>query len=177
MEASLIAAAVIMAVFLCVYYGFLLHDKAVLEEISWQTAQKAVLFLTENSDMEEGFFDWEALQKKGLLWRLARNTADQNAVCEYANRRISGELFACDMPEFSIVSDADNVQLTYWAHIRLPIFSLMQVWGVPSEITGCVQVRESKQEEFIRLIRGIMRDKETKEKEEREKEEKETVSV
>lgn len=175
-EASLIATTVIMAVFLCVYYGFLLHDRAVLEEISWQTAQKAMLFVTENSDMEEGTFQWEALQKKGLLWRLAQNTAEEGTLREYADQRLSGELFACDMPEYFITSSAGNVQITYRAHIRLPLFSVMRMWGVPSEITGHVQVRESKQEEFIRLVRGIFRDKETKENgEKKEKEEKETV--
>ena len=168
-EASFIAVAVIMAVFLCVYYGFFLHDKAVLEEISWQTAQKAMFFITENSDMEEGFFDWEALQKKGLLWRFAKNTADQNVICEYANRRLTGELFACDRPELSIVCDAGKVQITYRAHIRLLLFPLMRMWGTPSEITGCVQVSESKQEEFIRMIRAIMRDKEDKKDDAQEK--------
>lgn len=161
-EASLIAAAIMMAVFLCVYYGFILHDKAVLEEISWHTAQKAMFFVTENSSMEEGSFDWEALQKKGLLWRLAKNTADEGAICDYANRCLSGELFACDIPELSIASDAGNIQITYRANIRLPIFSLMHLWGVPSEVTGQVQVYESKQEEFIRLVRAIMQDNEKK---------------
>ena len=40
-------------------------------------------------------------------------------------------------------------------------FALMRLWGTPTEITGQVQVHESKQEEFIRLVRGIKRDKET----------------
>ena len=34
-------------------------------------------------------------------------------------------------------------------------------FGTPTEITGQVQVHESKQEELIRLVRGIKRDKET----------------
>lgn len=163
-EASLIMMIVIMAIFLCMYYGFFLHDKTILEEVSSQAAHKAMFFVTENSDMEEGFFDWEALQKKGLLWRLAQNTADTDAIHEYVNRRVSGELFSCDMPEFSVTSNSGNVQITYRAHIRLPLFSIMRAWGVPSEITGGVQVREAKQEEFIRLIRGIIRDKEQDEK-------------
>lgn len=37
----------------------------------------------------------------------------------------------------------------------------MRLWGTPTEITGQVQVYESKQEEFIRLVRGIKKDKET----------------
>ena len=163
-EASLISMTVIMAVFLCMYYGFFLHDKTILEEVSSQAAHKAMLFVTENSDMEEGFFDWEALQEKGLLWRLAKNTANTGATPEYVGKRVSGELLACDMPEFSAVSNPGSVQITYRAHIRLPLFSIMRAWGVPSEITGSVQVRESKQEEFIRLIRGILRDKEQEEK-------------
>ena len=163
-EASLISMTVIMAIFLCMYYGFFLHDKTVLEEVSSQAAHKAMLFVSENSDMEEGFFDWEALQKKGLLWRMAKNTADTGVTHEYAGKRVSGELFACDEPEFFVASNSGNVQITYRAHIRLPLFSIMRAWGVPSEITGSVQVRESKQEEFIRLIRGILRDKEQEEK-------------
>ena len=163
-EASLISMTVIMAVFLCMYYGFFLHDKTILEEVTSQAAHKAMLFVTENSDMEEGFFDWEALQEKGLLWRLAKNMADTGAIYGYAGKRVSGELFACDMPEFSVASNPGSVQITYRAQIRLPLFSIMRAWGVPSEITGCVQVRESKQEEFIRLIRGILQDKEQDEK-------------
>lgn len=163
-EASLISMTVIMAVFLCMYYGFFLHDKMILEEVTSQAAHKAMLFVTENSDMEEGFFDWEALQEKGLLWRLAKNTADTGAIYGYAGKRVSGELFACDMPEFSVASNPGNVQITYRAQIRLPLFSIMRAWGVPSEIMGSVQVCESKQEEFIRLIRGILRDKEQDEK-------------
>ncbi len=158
-EASLISMTIIMAVFLCVYYGFFLHDKTVLEEVASQAAHKAIFFVTENSDMEDGFFDWESLQKKGLLWRLTQNMTDTGAN-EYVGKHVSGELFACDMPEFSVESNAGSVRITYRAHIRLPLFSIMRVWGVPSEITGCVQVCESKQEEFIRLIRGILQDKE-----------------
>lgn len=163
-EASLISMTVIMAVFLCVYYGFFLHDKTILDEVSSQTAHKAMLFITENSDMEEGFFDWEALQEKGLLWRLAKNTTDTGLIFEYAGKRVSGELFACDMPEFFVVPTAGSMQIMYRAHIRLPLFSLMRALGVPSELTGSVQICESKQEEFIRLIRGIIQDKEQNEK-------------
>ena len=72
-EASLIMMTVLMAVFMCIYYGFFLHDKAVLEEVSWHTAQKAMLFVTENSSMEDGVFSWEELQKKGLLWRISQD--------------------------------------------------------------------------------------------------------
>ncbi len=158
-EASLIMMTVIMAIFLCMYYGFFLHDKTILDEVCSQAAHKAMFFVTENSDMEEGFFDWEALQKKGLLWRLAQNTVDTGMVSNYASRRMPGELFSCDMPEFVVASSAGHVQITYRAQIRLPLFSIMRTWGVPSEITGCVQVQESKQEEFIRLVRGIIRDK------------------
>ena len=35
---------VLMAVFMCIYYGFFTHDKAVLEEVSWHTAQKSDAF-------------------------------------------------------------------------------------------------------------------------------------
>ena len=73
-----------------------------LEEVSWHTAQKAMLFVTENSSMEDGVFSWEELQKKGLLWRISQNTTNQDMICEYANKRIEGELFACDMPSFFV---------------------------------------------------------------------------
>lgn len=162
-EASLIASAVLMAVFLCMYYGFFLHDKAILEAVSWQTAQKAMLWITENSDMEQGYFDWEELQKKGLLRRFLQNTADTEIICQYAAVRIEGELFACDMPVIQVSAAADKVWVSYTAHIRLPFFSLMQLWGVPSKISGSVQVCESEQEEFIRLVRGILGDKKQEE--------------
>lgn len=160
-EASLIMMTVLMAVFMCIYYGFFLHDKAVLEEVSWHTAQKALLFVTENSSMEDGVFSWEELQKKGLLWRISQNTTNQDMICEYANKRIEGELFACDMPSFFVTARPGMVKVTYKAPIRLPLFALMRLWGTPTEITGQVQVHESKQEEFIRLVRGIKKDKET----------------
>lgn len=160
-EASLIMMTVLMAVFMCIYYGFFLHDKAVLEEVSWHTAQKVVLFVTENSSMEDGVFSWEELQKKGLLWRISQNTTNQDMICEYANTHIEGELFACDMPSFFVTARSGIVNITYKAPIRLPLFALMRLWGTPTEITGQVQVHESKQEEFIRLVRGIKKDKET----------------
>ena len=72
-EASLIMMTVLMAVFMCIYYGFFTHDKAVLEEVSWHTAQKAMLLVTENSSMKDGAFSWEELQEKGLLWRISQN--------------------------------------------------------------------------------------------------------
>ena len=159
-EASLIMMTVLMAVFMCIYYGFFTHDKAVLEEVSWHTAQKAMLLVTENSSMKDGAFSWEELQKKGLLWRIAQNTANQDIICEYANKRIEGELFACDMPSFLVTAGPGMVKITYRAPIRLPLFALMRLWGTPTEITGQVQVHESKQEEFIRLVRGIKKDKE-----------------
>lgn len=168
-EASLIMMTVLMAVFLCVYYGFFLHDKIVLEEVSSQTAQKAMLFVTENSDMENGSFCWEELQKKGLLWRLAQNTADQEQINEYAKARIAGELLVCDNPMFLTSAGPGMVQITYRARIRLPLFSMMRLWGIPSEITGHVRVQESKQEEFIRLVRGILKDKSQKEETKTEK--------
>ena len=163
-EASLIMIAVLMAIFLCIYYGFILHDKTMLEEVSWQTAQKAALYATENSNMETGDFDWEALQKKGLLWRLSRNPViDPQTISSYLKTRIAGELFACDEPTVQISSSAGNVQIFYEAHIRLPLFSAMQIFGVPSSLSGSVQVKESKQEEFIRLVRGIIWDQDKKE--------------
>lgn len=163
-EASLIMITVIMAIFLCIYYGFILHDKTILEEASWQAAQKAVLSVTENSNMENGVFDWEELQKKGLLWRFAQNpVVDPQIVSTYMKKRIAGELFACDEPVIQVVSTAGSVQISYQAHIRLPFFSAMRLLGVPSSLSGSVQVKESKQEEFIRLVRGIMKDKEEKE--------------
>lgn len=152
---------VLMAVFMCIYYGFFTHDKAVLEEVSWHTAQKAMLLVTENSSMKDGAFSWEELQEKGLLWRISQNTANQDIICEYANTHIEGELFACDMPSFLVKAGPGMVKITYKAPIRLPFFALMRLWGTPTEITGQVQVHESKQEEFIRLVRGIKRDKET----------------
>ena len=75
--------------------------------------------------------------------------------------QIEGELFACDMPSFLVKAGPGMVKITYKAPIRLPFFALMRLWGTPTEITGQVQVHESKQEEFIRLVRGIKRDKET----------------
>ena len=160
-EASLIMMTVLMAVFMCIYYGFFTHDKAVLEEVSWHTAQKAMLLVAENSSMKDGAFSWEELQEKGLLWRISQNTANQDIICEYANTHIEGELFACDMPSFLVKAGPGMVKITYKAPIRLPFFALMRLWGTPTEITGQVQVHESKQEEFIRLVRGIKRDKET----------------
>ena len=160
-EASLIMMTVLMAVFMCIYYGFFTHDKAVLEEVSWHTAQKAMLLVTANSSMKDGAFSWEELQEKGLLWRISQNTANQDIICEYANKHIEGELFACDMPSFLVKAGPGMVKITYKAPIRLPFFALMRLWGTPTEITGQVQVHESKQEEFIRLVRGIKRDKET----------------
>ena len=163
-EASLIMITVIMAIFLCIYYGFILHDKTILEEASWQAAQKAVLSVTENSNMENGVFDWEELQKKGLLWRLSQNSVvDPQIVSTYMEKRITGELFACDEPVIQVVSKAGSVRIFYQAQIRLPLFSAMRLFGVPSSLSGSVQVKESKQEEFIRLVRGIMKDKEEKE--------------
>ena len=147
-EASLIMMTVLMAVFMCIYYGFFTHDKA-------------VLLVTENSSMKDGAFSWEELQEKGLLWRISQNTANQDIICEYANTHIEGELFACDMPSFLVKAGPGMVKITYKAPIRLPFFALMRLWGTPTEITGQVQVHESKQEEFIRLVRGIKRDKET----------------
>ena len=160
-EASLIMMTVLMTDFMCIYYGFFTHDKAVIEEVSWQTAQKAMLLVTENSSMKDGAFSWEELQEKGLLWRISQNTANQDIICEYANTHIEGELFACDMPSFLVKAGPGMVKITYKAPIRLPFFALMRLWGTPTEITGQVQVHESKQEEFIRLVRGIKRDKET----------------
>ena len=87
--------------------------------------------------------------------------ANLNMICEYANKRIEGELFACDMPSFFVTARPGMVKVTYKAPIRLPLFALMRLWGTPTEITGQVQVYESKQEEFIRLVRGIKKDKET----------------
>ena len=43
---------------MCIYYGFFTHDKAVLEEVSWHTAQKAMLLVAENSSMKDGAFSW-----------------------------------------------------------------------------------------------------------------------
>ena len=108
-EASLIMMTVLMAVFMCIYYGFFTHDKAVLEEVSWHTAQKAMLLVTENSSMKDGAFSWEELQEKGLLWRISQNTANQDIICEYANTHIEGELFACDMPSFLVFGLKDFV--------------------------------------------------------------------
>ena len=147
-EASLIMMTVLMAVFMCIYYGFFTHDKAVLEEVSWHTAQKAMLLVTENSSMKDGAFSWEELQEKGLLWRISQNAANQ-------------DIIACDMPSFLVKAGPGMVKITYKAPIRLPFFALMRLWGTPTEITGQVQVHESKQEEFIRLVRGIKRDRET----------------
>ena len=119
-EASLIMMTVLMAVFMCIYYGFFTHDKAVLEEVSWRTAQKAMLLVTENSSMKDGAFSWEELQEKGLLWRISQNTANQDIICEYANTHIEGELFACDMPSFLVKAGPGMVKITYKAPIRLP---------------------------------------------------------
>lgn len=159
-EASLIMMTVLMAVFMCIYYGFFTHDKAVLEEVLWHTAQKAMLLVTENSSMKDGAFSWEELQEKGLLWRISQNTANQDIICEYANTHIEGELFACDMPSFLVKAGPGMVKITYKAPIRLPFFALC-VYGNTNRNYRTSAVHESKQEEFIRLVRGIKRDKET----------------
>ena len=65
-EASLIMMTVLMAVFMCIYYGFFTHDKAVLEEVSWHTAQKAMLLVTENSSMKVELFLGKNFRKKGF---------------------------------------------------------------------------------------------------------------
>ena len=93
-----------------------------LEEVSWHTAQKAMLLVTENSSMKDGAFSWEELQEKGLLWRISQNTANQDIICEYANTHIEGELFACDMPSFLVKAGPGMVKITYKAPIRLPFF-------------------------------------------------------
>ena len=100
-------------------------------------------------------------RKKGFYGGSRRIRTNQDIICEYANKRIEGELFACDMPSFLVKAGPGMVKITYKAPIRLPFFALMRLWGTPTEITGQVQVHESKQEEFIRLVRGIKRDKET----------------
>lgn len=41
-------------------------------------------------------------------------------ICEYANKRIEGELFACDMPSFLVKAGPGMVKITYKAPIRLP---------------------------------------------------------
>ena len=89
-EASLIMMTVLMAVFMCIYYGFFTHDKAVLEEVSWHTAQKAMLLVTENSSMKDGAFSWEELQEKGFYGgsrRIRQTRIIICRICKYAYRR------------------------------------------------------------------------------------------
>ena len=137
----------------------LIKKKLLFREKASFTVEASLIMMTVL--MAVGVFSWEELQKKGLLWRISQNTTNQDMICEYANKRIEGELFACDMPSFFVTARPGMVKVTYKAPIRLPLFALMRLWGTPTEITGQVQVHESKQEEFIRLVRGIKKDKET----------------
>lgn len=157
-EASFIVTVVIMAVFMCTYYGFVLHDKAVLEEISWQTAQKAILQAVENSDMEDGTFCWDELQKKGLLWRFASDIEDAEKVKQIVIKDAQKEMFVSDISILDVNMDARSVVISYTANVRLPMLSIITKWGVEFCISGSVVVSETEQEEFVRLVRGIRAD-------------------
>lgn len=157
-EASLIAVTVLMAVFMCIYYGFVLHDEVLLEEAAWQTALRADRWITENSGIEDGSFEWEQLQTKGLLWRFQDHVGDTQRIQSYALSLIQGELMICEIPEFTVTARPDRVEVRYSAKIRFPLSGVFSTDSKIGWLSGRVVVNCIEQEEFIRLMRGILKE-------------------
>lgn len=158
-EASILMIFVLISVFLCIYYGFYLHDKIILEETVWKTALRSSQWITECSRLEDGVFDWEILQEKGLLWRLSGGIGEETRIREYVGSMTEGELLVCDEPQFQAVLQSDSVTILYSAKVHLPGFCQLPGWEVVQDISGSVTVNAAEQEEFIRLVRGIIGDR------------------
>lgn len=154
-EASLILGLIIACVMVCVYSCLYLHDKVILEGAAHLAAQRGRLLVTENQDMETGESDWTLFSEKGLLWRIT-GADRKDEVCAYAASLVEGRLIVCETPEFSADTHADFVEVSYQAATTLKgVYPLGDLFVIP-QINGKVKDQGFEQEEFLRLVKGLL---------------------
>lgn len=157
-EASIIMILVLSAVLLSIYYCLYLHDKAVIEAVARKTALIAGRSLTENRSVDTGEIDWQMYIDKALLWRLLGAPDRTIELKRCAEEEINGELLACQNAAFDISTYGTTVRVSYNADTKLAAFGFFNGYPNVSRISGEIIQKSFEQEEFIRLIRGIIGD-------------------
>lgn len=155
-EAAMIFPVILTCLLVCVYGCLYLHDSVVLESAAALAAQRGRLAVSECQDLISGKTDWNAFQKKGLLWRLTE--CDRRAeVAEYASSLTDGKLLVCETPRFCAVTKSGSVMVSYEAHTLLkgiyPAEQLITIFA----LSGSAVNKGTEGEEFVRLVRALMK--------------------
>lgn len=151
---------VIAGVLISIYYCFYLHDKVVLEAIARETAMEASRSIIENRSVDTGEIDWQMYMDKALLWRLLGAPDKTDELEQRAQQNVQGELLAGTNASFDVKLSGTTVIVSYYASSKLAKFGFMENFPVVGAIAGEVQQKNIEPEEFIRLLRGIIKDKE-----------------
>ena len=152
-EAAYVTPCVIVVFILCLLCGMVWHDKAILEADAWRLAAGGQRWTLENQ-ADGGGVDWRLFGRKGLLWRIAGESAPEEKICALAGDDIRGKLLVFSQVEWTADASAKETVIEYRGSGRLGGIT----GGLPGfgTVSGRAKVSGTEQEEWVRIARGLV---------------------
>lgn len=153
-EAALIFPLILLIITALIYLGFYLHDQDRLEAVINETLLTGRNLVRNEAQMDTGFIDYEAYNKRGILYSLQDNLQEKREeIYNYLQLQLNKGFFIADIRSIDVTVSHTDIKLIVKADMVLPFVGLLPFFsGSKTVFIGSNQAAIGSNTEFLRVF-------------------------